>query len=59
MTSEGPYNNVKQNVTAEAAVGILSAAGLQVNIDQAKAVVNYLYVLAKTTLSNEKSNSLH
>ena len=53
------FSEIKQHVTAEKAVVLLAANGLQVTTEQATAVVNYLYGLANQTLSNEKSNSLH
>ncbi|MFC4261891.1 hypothetical protein ACFOWM_03305 [Ferruginibacter yonginensis] len=50
---------IKQHITAEKAQQMLQAGGMVVTIDEAKAVVNYLYSAALNILSNEESNSIH
>ncbi|WP_165447053.1 hypothetical protein [Olivibacter jilunii] len=41
----------KRNITPEQVVKILSKNGIQVNEDQAKIILDFMYILAKLTVN--------
>lgn len=49
----------KRKITTEKAVQVLASNGLQVSRQEAAAILDFLYRLAKTTTANENSIPVH
>ena len=49
----------KKNISGQKANDFLKEHGLNISVEQTNVVVDYLYGLAQTLISNEKSNLIH